>query len=361
MSFKRRGDKWVAVAYDPATRKKVWVGTFDKRAEAKDAFEAAARDLKRAKGRRTETVESFAARWTTDYPRRKESTTLHYEQQIKAVRREFGHLLLTEVHRVDARRWALRNPSWRAARAMFSDARRDGLCDANPFADLRLPESRGRRDMVVPTVDELEALIAAAGRVHGEWGRVVYGPLLRFAAYSGLRLGELSGLGWQHIDLVGNTVLVERQWSPQLRKMTLPKNGLSRTMYLTPPARGALEGLPKADSDVVFSTPRGARFGGAVSHYYFHPVRCAVDRPDLDFHGLRHFFGTHLANLGLRAQDIALAMGHTDGGKLALSRYIHVTEADARARIAAAFGSGRPQLSVVTGANGAQDRAGEGS
>jgi hypothetical protein len=47
-------------------------------------------------------------------------------------------------------------------------------------------------------------------------------------------------------------------------------------------------------------------------------------------------------------------MGHKDGGKLAMDRYIHVTERDARAKVAAAFGSNvrdlRPVSEAGTGA-----------
>jgi hypothetical protein len=45
-----------------------------------------------------------------------------------------------------------------------------------------------------------------------------------------------------------------------------------------------------------------------------------------------------LARMGLAPYEIAAMMGHKDGGKLAMERYIHVTERDARAKVAAAFG-----------------------
>jgi len=47
-------------------------------------------------------------------------------------------------------------------------------------------------------------------------------------------------------------------------------------------------------------------------------------------------------------------MGQKDGGKLAMERYIHVTGRDARAKLAAAFGSNvrdlRPVSEAGTGA-----------
>jgi integrase len=37
----------------------------------------------------------------------------------------------------------------------------------------------------------------------------------------------------------------------------------------------------------------------------------------VDPYHLRHFCGSHLADLGCTAQDIAEQLGHTDGGALA--------------------------------------------
>jgi integrase len=137
-----------------------------------------------------------------------------------------------------------------------------------------------------------------------------------------------------------------------VRKLTLPKNGLKRVIYLTPQAADALRRTPHQTDDYVFCTPQGKRYTGVVNWYYWTPVRNSVGRPDWDFYALRHFFGTYLANHGVSAPDIAQALGHTDGGKLALSRYIHVAGKDSRARIAAMTGSNvRPilEVSVATG------------
>ncbi|HLY82947.1 MAG TPA: tyrosine-type recombinase/integrase, partial [Acidimicrobiales bacterium] len=69
----------------------------------------------------------------------------------------------------------------------------------------------------------------------------------------------------------------------------------------------------------------------------WNPVRVAYGDPDLDFYALRHSYGTMLARHGVGAPAIALMMGHTDGGKLALQRYIHMTALDARAEVRTAL------------------------
>jgi integrase len=332
----KRGKKWGAVIYLSGGGRD-WLGTFDTKGEAREAFDDARRRQKSRRG--SETIKGFAERWMDDYPRRKESTTAHYRQQIKALADEFGHLRLDQLDRPTAREFAQRSSTWPAARAMFSDAVRDELCERNPFLNMRLRQSRGRRDLVVPTPAQVDELAACAVKVHKAWGRRVYSPLIRFAAYTGARPGELFGLDWRHVDRRGRTLLIERQWNPKLRKMTATKNGRSRTIWLPPQAMGALDDMPDT-GEALFTTPTGARMGGATAHYYWSPVRAAFGQADLDFYVLRHFFGTHLAGLGVSAENIAEAMGHTDGGKLALSTYIHATAQGSRAAIAAAFGGG---------------------
>jgi hypothetical protein len=53
---------------------------------------------------------------------------------------------------------------------MFSDAVKDGLMADNPFAGLKLTQPNGRRDLVVPTDQELGVLAGWAAKVQGEVG-----------------------------------------------------------------------------------------------------------------------------------------------------------------------------------------------
>jgi len=54
-------------------------------------------------------------------------------------------------------------------------------------------------------------------------------------------------------------------------------------------------------------------------------------------HELRHFCATYLLELGLSPADVAVQLGHTDGGALVMSTYGHPSDRAARARIAAAM------------------------
>lgn len=274
MSVRKRGSRFVAAIYDPATQRKRHVGTFDSRKEAKHAEAQAMLDRKRRPD--PVTVEAFAARWTApggSYAREKESTNIHNAEAVRKFRRDFGGRPLTSITRVEAREWAHAN-RWRhkAVRAMFSDAVRDELLDHNPFVGLRFKEARGRRDLIVPTEAEVAELAEIAGRVHGAWGERVYAHLITTAAYTGLRPGELYGLEWRDVDWDREQVRVERQFNQATRTLTPPKNGLRRTIYMLPQAREALEQVQRTSRDWVFCGPTGVRFSGRIQSGYWGPV-----------------------------------------------------------------------------------------
>ena len=167
-----------------------WLGTFATRREAKEAEAEALRN--RASKRTHETVDFLAERWTGDFPRSRATTNRHNQERIQKLAQDMRGVRLSDVNRVVAREWAMENPQLaRYARSLFEDARNDGLIEDNPFSNLRLPGSKGRKDEAIPTEAELHRLADAAEAVHGP----EYGPEMRamilFSGYVGLRAGEL--------------------------------------------------------------------------------------------------------------------------------------------------------------------------
>jgi integrase len=99
-----------------------------------------------------------------------------------------------------------------------------------------------------------------------------------------------------------------------------PKNGKERVVILPPPARVALAHVPVwMDAPWLFATPRGRRFSKGTHLHYWRPVRAAFGRPTMNFYELRHFCATHLLDLGVSHADVAVQLGHTDGGALVMS------------------------------------------
>ncbi len=239
----------------------------------------------------------------------------------------------------EARTWAHEHKTQLPAlRAMFNDARRSGIVIVNPFAGLGIERGRGRRDLPSEwlTLPDVEGIAAAALAVHGDYGPTMAAIIL-FAAHTGLRPGELFAL--EHADLGGDTITVRHAADSRTRTVGAPKNGRARTIVYPQAAREAVKHVARLHPELVFATPQGRPFWASSFHYVWHPVRCAAGRPRMAFHEFRHFCATRLLELGLPPADVAVQLGHTDGGALVMSTYGHPSERAARARI----------LSVVDG------------
>jgi integrase len=164
----------------------------------------------------------------------------------------------------EARTWALRHPAQLLAlRAMFNDARRSGMVVSNPFRELGIERSRGRRDLPSEwlTAKDVDRLAQCARDVHAAngYGDTLAG-LLVFAAYTGLRPGELYAL--RHDDLGVETLEVKRAADSHTRSLTMPKNGRARTVVYPTKAREAVELVPRLSGiELVFPSPTGSSCG----------------------------------------------------------------------------------------------------
>jgi len=240
----------------------------------------------------------------------------------------------------EARAWAVRHQGQLLAlRAMFNDARRSGMVMSNPFRELGIERSRGRRDLPSEwlTAKDVDRLAQCAREVHAAngYGDTLAGLLL-FAAYSGLRPGELYAL--RHDDLGAETLEVRRAADSRTRTLTLPKNGRARTVVYPAKAREAVEAVPWLEGvELVFPGPSGRQLWSSSFSWLWKPVRSAFGRPTMALHELRHFCATYLLELGLAPADVAVQLGHTDGGALVMSTYGHPSDRAARARITAAM------------------------
>jgi len=328
----RRGNRWVTKVWRRGQWE--WVGTFPTKREARRAEVSA----KPERLRPDLTVDQFAAAWLRDYARPSAATRRSYRYALNALRSEFGERRLDSIDRPEARAWARRSPhaNARVVRAMYGDALLDGLVDFNPFAGLRLQQPRGRKDLTALSEAEIDGLADRALQALDLDMASVMRAMILVAGYCGPRPGELFALGWSDVradelDIRGSI--------DATGQMKAPKNGKPRTIVLPPKPRQALAELPRrVDVPWVFSTPRGRRFSKGSLRYWWTPVRSAFGRPRLEFYELRHACATLLLERGLAPQDVAVQLGHSDGGRLVQEVYGHPSEAAARERLKRAFG-----------------------
>ncbi len=154
-----------------------------------------------------------------------------------------------------------------------------------------------------------------------------YTALVRLAAATGLRFGELAGLKVEDINWLGRKLTVSRQ---RLRtgELAPPKTRASqRTISLD---SGTVETLSVHVSE--FGAPGGFLFtspdGEALSYGNFRtrvwlPAVRAIDRPGLSFHDLRHSHAAHLIAAGVHAKTIQARLGHASI-RITLDTYGHL-------------------------------------
>ncbi len=97
---------------------------------------------------------------------------------------------------------------------------------------------------------------------------------------------------------------------------------------------------PLNQQDTIFHTPCGKRLTKGTLAYLWRPIVAAWRARggrDLDLHELRHACATLLLERGLAPADVAVQLGHTDGGRLVMTLYGHPNEDRARDRLDIAF------------------------
>jgi integrase len=158
--------------------------------------------------------------------------------------------------------------------------------------------------------------------------------LVRVAAYTGLRLGELLALRWRDVDLGDSVVTVSRAMSAGVETTT--KSGRVRRVPLPAQAYAALERLGgrrdfTTKTDFVFADSYGRPLNSVTTRKRFKQAQTVVGARPLRFHDLRHSYGSLLAASGVDLVTIKEMMGHS-----ALSttgRYLHARPAAEQAEV----------------------------
>ncbi|MGZ5310168.1 MAG: tyrosine-type recombinase/integrase [Solirubrobacterales bacterium] len=336
-----------------------WVAKFQRRGEQvwvpngpwptkSAAREAERRHRNRLDARVTdETCASFVERWLEEWPRNAASTRRLYETAARRFAEHFGPTPIGEVERLSARTWALtvpRNVS-RVIGTMYEDARNVGLVESNPFANLRLPATEKTPEIAPPTPDDYRALLEGCTVLGGYCGEMR--AMITFAAWTGVRQGELFALQW---DDVSEDEIIVRRSRKLDGSLGPPKNGQSRTIPLLPPAR-VLDQVPRREgSPFVFHSPQGKPLIKGTHGWSWQKVKAAA-RVEFRWHDLRHFCATQLLEMGLDHFAVSVQLGHTDGGALVMARYGHPSVDAAKGRLLAAFEFEPSEAGSATGSS----------
>ncbi len=151
--------------------------------------------------------------------------------------------------------------------------------------------------------------------------------LIRIAAYTGVRRGELIALRWRDVRWEDRVLVVERAVSGDVEGAT--KGRRVRYVPLSDQALGALDRLSRRDNftsadDYVLCGAAGDRLDSSAIRRRYLAARDAAGAPALRFHDLRHTAGTLLTRV-LDPVTVRDVLGHAD--LKTTERYLHAVKA----------------------------------
>lgn len=307
-------------------------------------------------------VSSWAADWIESLRTvKRESTWTSYESLLRInVIPALGGMAVRAVTPMDIQRavneWSRDlapktvHLAYRVCGNLFRAAVTSGLRRSSPCVGISLPELPDYE--VIPfTVEEVDALTQA---IHPN-----YRMLIRVAAQTGLRIGELRGLTWDRVDLEARTITVNRQlqdgeFRPVKSKASKRVVPISKALaselaiyrWENPPRALSVpvKGGEPVMAELVFLTVRGRPIGTSTLKGYWKKA-CAevgISPERARFHNLRHFFASILIDRNQNALKIQKWMGHANVS-VTLNVYGHLmpgSDDDLRSVMDDVFGSG---------------------
>lgn len=290
-----------------------WAGSFNfvkcggKRRALELAKECERKASKRTTLART-TIGEYVTHFLAYYEREKKDSSLDAARtRLARLKNDHGHREMREIDRMEAKTLCAEWPDYviPVVITMFNQAVEDQVVELNPFRGLTPRAKPGRAEDAPPTVEEFDQLRTACAALGA------YGPrmlaLLDFAAFSGMRPGEIYALEWTDIDFEAMRITVSRRMYK--RRPGLPKNNKTKTIALTPPARDAVLTLTR-DSRYVFTSIRGKQMAQNTLSHYWGKISARAQL-DFDFYlATKHRFVHYLwTELELSERAIAAQMG----------------------------------------------------
>jgi integrase len=240
-----------------------------------------------------------------------ERTRKTLSERLRPARDTFGGWTLVELEGAadDVARWRAGLPAGSrfrltgALRQVLGAAVRWRYMTRNPAVEAgRNPQPRVE-ELLPFTPAEIDALAVELGPV--------YGPLVVFAAETGLRTNEWVALERRDLDRSGRAVLVERRFSDGTLTPYPKTVGSRRRVPLSARAFEALERLPaRLDTPLVFPASEGGHIGlDTWRTREWYPALEAAELKQRGPYQLRHTFATEALAAGISIFELARVMG----------------------------------------------------
>jgi integrase len=280
------------------------------------------------------TFEQWAEDWLSTTVHLKPKTQVSYESILRGrVLPVFGAARIASVEQIDIRRFVaelakvgdepgtIRN-TFNVLRLVFGAAVASGAIRANPCTGVRMPRST-RTEMLFLQPEEILELANAI--------TPAFRTLVVFAAYTGLRAGEIGALRVGRLDLLRGSAEVRESLADVNGKLVFgsTKTYSHRTVrlprFLCDELAEHLAGGNQRSDQLVFTGATGAPLRHNL--FYARHFKPAVVRaglpPALRFHDLRHTCAALLIAQGAHPKAIMERLGHSSI-QVTLDRYGHL-------------------------------------
>lgn len=252
---------------------------------------------------------------------------------------QLGRLPIVEVTRQDVQNAVIEWSSHYApasviqaygyTKTVFADAIFNRVLTESPCQRISLPEKDRRR--IVPLTPE--QVLTIADRMPARLK-----PAVTLAAATGLRIGEIGGLGPQHLN--NGVVSVERQliearggqpvFGPPKTKSSIRDVNTGHVAWAA-----VQEHLEQNTGPLVFTTSRQTPLDRRRASAAWRAATKGMDLPEgHGWHALRHFHASALIAAGLSPRAVADRLGHSTVTQT-LSTYAHLWGTDDEKSVAA--------------------------
>lgn len=250
------------------------------------------------------------------------------EMLIGFIRRSWPALFEMDVRKVserDCEEWLGRyqqqyaptviNNSIGTLRAIFEEAVGAGARFNNPAASLSRFKVRAKR-LELPSREKflefVETIRTAGARQSKDCANLV-----RFLAYSGVRIGEAKNVTWADVNFARREMHV--RGDPE----TATKNGETRHVPMIPELENMLLELRAERPKEALSAPVMRVFECQNS---MTNAAAKIGMKRITHHDLRHLFATICIESGVDIPTVSRWLGHKDGGALCMKTYGHLRQ-----------------------------------
>ncbi|MEI8340811.1 MAG: integrase [Verrucomicrobiota bacterium] len=261
-------------------------------------------------------------------PSLKPRTKDYYKDILDFTTKSWPGLETTDISKVtdrDCEEWLIKfrknyapsvvNNSISVLRAIFKEAVGSGARYGNPADGLKRSKLRSKK-LKLPSRAEFLSFVGII-ETGGSRDSKNCADLVRFLAYSGLRIGESKHVSWRDVDFEKKKLYVRGD------PVTGTKNSETRVVPMIQELATMLEKMRQERSDESQDT-----------HVMkIHECQKSMDRAAkivgmerITHHDLRHLFATICIESGVDIPTVSRWLGHKDGGALAMKVYGHLRD-----------------------------------